>query len=103
MDMFKMMKQAAQMRKQMKKIQSELERYIVEGVCGPVKVEVSCDMAVRSVKIEPSAVDPARVDKLQTMLVTAINNALRNAKKQAGSEMSKMSGGIGGLSDMLGL
>ena len=32
-----------------------------------------------------------------------MNNALRNAKKQAGSEMSKMTGGLGGLGDMLGM
>jgi DNA-binding protein YbaB len=46
--------------------------------------------------------DPARRDRLQVMVASAVNNALRNAKKQAGSEMAKMSGGMGGLSDMFG-
>jgi DNA-binding YbaB/EbfC family protein len=103
MDMFKMVKQAAAMRKQMKKIQDELERITVEGSSGHVKVVVSCDMAVKSVQIDPAALDPSRADKLQRMVTDAVNNALRNAKKQAGSEMSKMTGGLGGLSEMLGM
>jgi len=101
-DMFKMMKQAANMRKQVKRIQKELQKFTVEGVSGHVRVTVLGDMTVKSVDIAPEAMDPARRERLQGMVVSAVNNALRNAKKQAGSEMAKMSGGIGGLSDMFG-
>jgi DNA-binding protein YbaB len=59
-------------------------------------------MTVKSVEIDPAGMDPARRERLEGMIVTAINNALRNARKQAGSEMAKMSGGVGGLSDLLG-
>lgn len=102
-DMFKMMKQASSMKKQMKKIQKELEKFTAEGQNGNVKVIVTGDMAVKSVEIDVEALDPSKQDRLQRMIVTAVNNALRNAKKQAGSEMAKMSGGLGGLSDMLGM
>lgn len=102
-DMFKMMKQASSMRKQMKKMQKELQRFTVEGSSGYVKVVATGDMALKSVEIEPAGLEPGKRDRLQGMVVTAVNNALRNAKKQAGSEMAKMSGGLGGLSDMLGM
>jgi DNA-binding YbaB/EbfC family protein len=101
-DMFKMLKQAANMRKQVKKIQKELQKFTVEGVSGHVKAKVLGDMTVKSVEIDPAGMDPARRERLEGMIVTAINNALRNARKQAGSEMAKMSGGVGGLSDLLG-
>lgn len=102
-DMLKMMKQATAMRKQMKNIQKELAKFTVEGMNGHVKVVAAGDMSIRSVTIDPAALDSGKVDRLQDMIVTAANNALRNAKKQAGSEMSKRAGGLGGLSDMLGM
>lgn len=101
-DMFTMMKQASAMRKKMKQIQKELSRHTVEGTSGPVKVVAAGDMSIRSLEIDPAAVDPGDVEQLQTMILTAANNALRDAKKLAGSEMAKMTGGLGALSDMLG-
>ena len=101
-DMFKMIKQAANMRKQVKRIQKELQKFSVEGASGHVRVTVLGDMTVKSVEIDPAGLDPARRERLQVMIASAVNNAMRNAKKQAGSEMSKMTGGMGGLSDLLG-
>lgn len=102
-EMFKMIRQAAAMRKQMGKIQKELARQSAEAVSGDVRVVVRGDMTVKEINIKPEAIDPARPDRLEKMLAAAVNKALEEAKKLAGTEMSKMKGGISGLSDMLGM
>ncbi|MBM4147664.1 MAG: YbaB/EbfC family nucleoid-associated protein [Lentisphaerae bacterium] len=101
-DMFKMLKQAAAMRQQVKRIQKELQKVSVEGASGFVRVTMLGDMTMKSVNIDPQGLDQARKERLESQIVTAVNNALRNAKKQAGTEMGKMTGGMGGLSDLLG-
>lgn len=102
--MLKMVQQAASMRKQMKKMQKELEKKVVEVKSNNGKVTVSArgDMSVKEIRIDPSAFEELNIERLQKVLVTTVNAALNGAKKTAGGEMQKMSGGLGGLSDMLG-
>ncbi len=102
--MMKMMQQAAGMRKQMKKMQKELEKKVVEVKSNNGKVTVSArgDMSVKSITIDPSALEELKLDRIEKILVTTVNAALNAAKKTAGTEMSKMQGGLGGLSEMLG-
>jgi len=100
-NMFNMMKEAATMQRQMKKIQKELARQTVEGSSGDVTVVACGDMSVKSVSIGPAALNSGNPEQLERMIVAAANSALASAKKRAGSEMSKMTGGLGGLADML--
>ena len=98
--MFDMMKKTASMQKRMKQIQKELARKTAEGSSGVVTVVAQGDMSVRSVTINGS-IDTMDARKLEKMLVAATNSALDSVKKMAGGEMSKMTGGLGGLADML--
>lgn len=99
-NMFKMVQQAATMRKQMKKMQKELEKKVVEIKSNNGKVTVSArgDMSIKDIIFDPSAFEDLNVERLQKVLVTTVNSALNAAKKTAGTEMQKM----GGLSEMLG-
>ncbi len=103
-NMMKMVSQAATMRKQMKRMQKELAKQTVEITSNNGKVTVSArgDMSIKEVRIDPSALEELKLDRLEKIIATTVNSALNAAKKTAGSEMSKMSGGLGGLSDMLG-
>lgn len=101
-NMFEMMKQAASMKKKMKQIQKELKRYTVEATSAGVTVVVRGDMALNSVKIDVADENTKDMQKLEKMIVTAVNKAMDAAKKKAASEMSSMTGGLGGLADMLG-
>ena len=87
----------------MKKIQKELAGRTVEASSQGVTVVARCDMSIADIKIDQSEIDSSNVERLEKMLVSALNKALDSAKKQAGSEMSKMAGGLGGLTDMLGM
>ena len=98
--MFDTMKKAASMQKQMKKMQKELARKTAEGSSGNVTVVARGDMSIKSLTID-AAIDGMDPRKLEKMIVSATNSALDASKKMAGSEMSKMTGGMGGLADML--
>jgi nucleoid-associated protein EbfC len=103
-NMMKMVSQAATMRKQMKRMQKELAKQTVEVTSnnGKVTVVARGDMSIKEIRIDPSAIQDLALDRLEKVIVTTVNSTLNAAKKTAGTEMSKMSGGLGGLSDMLG-
>jgi len=103
-NMLKMVSQAAKMRKQMKHMQKELAKQSVEITSNNGKVTVSArgDMSIKEIRIDPSVLEDLKLDRLEKVLVMTVNSALNAAKKTAGSEMSKLTGGLGGLSDMLG-
>ena len=103
-NMLKMVSQAASMRKQMKHMQKELAKQTVEVTSnnGKITVVARGDMSVKEIRIDPSALEDLTLERLEKVIVTTVNSTLNAAKKTAGTEMSKMSGGLGGLSDMLG-
>lgn len=100
-NMLKMMKDAAGMQRQLKKIQKELARQIVTFENAGIKVAATGDMQIASIEIAPERLTDVPAEKLGKQIVMAVNGALAAAKKQAGAEMSKMAGG-GGLSSLLG-
>ena len=103
-NVFNMMKQAASMQKQMKKMQKELAKKKVTFETGGGKVTVVAkgDMSIDSVTIRDDAMAGGDAAALGKMVTQAVNGALSSAKKEAGAEMAKMTGGLGGLSDLLG-
>ena len=60
-------------------------------------VEVTGDLVVKSIKIDPQAVDPDDVELLQDMVLAAVNEALRAAQELAASKLGGLAGGLGGL------
>ena len=60
------------------------------------------DMQIASIEITPERLADTTADKLGKQIVTAVNGALAAAKKAAGAEMSKIAGGAGGLSGLMG-
>ena len=48
-----------------------------------VTVKVTGDLEVKSITIEPDAVDPDDVELLQDMVLAAINEAIRSAQELA--------------------
>lgn len=101
-NMLGMLKEAASMKKKMKKMQKELHKKTVECSSGGVTACARGDMSIAWVKINADEVTESNIARLEKMTATACNKALELAKKQAGQEMSKMTGGLGGLADMLG-
>ena len=64
---------------------------------GMVKVKVSGDLVVKSITIDPDAIDPEDPELLQDMVLAATNEALRAAQELAASKMGGLAGGLGNL------
>jgi len=96
-NMMKLMKQAQSMQKNMEKLQAELAEREYETTTGGgmVKVVVKGDMSLRSIQIDPKVLDPSDVEMLQDLVISAVNTGLANARKDAASEMAKVTGGLG--------
>lgn len=67
---------------------------------GVVEATVNGKKEVISVRIKPEAVDPEDVEMLQDLVVSAVNEALRQAGEAMESSLSGITGGmeLGGLS-----
>ena len=81
-DIGALMKQAQAMQEQLMAAQAAAAEEVVEGSAGGglVKVTVTGGMEFRSVKIDPSAVDPNDVDLLEDLLLAAIHDAVAKAQ-----------------------
>jgi hypothetical protein len=62
-----------------------------------VTVKVSGDLELKSVTIDPQAVDPDDVELLQDMVQAAINEGMRKAQELAATKLGGITGGLGGL------
>jgi DNA-binding YbaB/EbfC family protein len=100
-NMNKMLQQVQKMQQDMVAAQEQLKHETVEASAGGgmVKVTVSGDLEIKSIVIDPSAIDPDDPELLQDMILAAVNEGLRSAQELAASKMSGLTGGLdlGGL------
>ena len=91
-----MMKQAQKMQQSMATMQAELEakEYSAKSGGGAVEAVVTGKRVLKSVVIDPDAVDPDDVEMLQDMIVAAVNSAMEAAEKEMAENMSKLTGGL---------
>lgn len=98
-NMGNLMKQAQKMQREMQKLQEELEEKEVEisSGGGAIKVVASGKKQIKEISIKPEVVDPDDVEMLQDLIIAAVNEALRKVDDMTNSEMSKITGGMGGV------
>ncbi|MBW6511977.1 MAG: YbaB/EbfC family nucleoid-associated protein [Desulfuromonadaceae bacterium] len=91
-----MMKQAQLMQQKMARMQEELVNKEVTASSGGgvVTAVVNGKQQLLSLKIERDVVDPEDVEMLQDLVMTAINEALKQSQELAQSEMGKITGGL---------
>ena len=90
-----MMRQAQKMQQDALKAQEELNNTIFEGTASGemVKVEISGDFEMQSVKINPAVVDGDDVEMLEDLIVAAYNDA----KAKVDNAKTQKMGAFGGL------
>jgi len=93
-----LLKQAQKMQQDMMEAQEKLKDETVEASAGGgmVTVVVSGDLVVRSIKIDPDAVDPEDVEMLSDLVLAAVNEGLRAAQEMAAAKLGGITGGLGG-------
>lgn len=98
-NMNNLMKQAQKMQKQMEESSKELENkeFTATAGGGAVEVTVTGKKEVSKVKLSQEVVDPDDIEMLEDLIVAATNEALRKMEEESQSQMSKITGGLGGL------
>ena len=96
MDRKKMMKQAQRMQREAEAAQQEINETEFSATAGGGMVEavVMGDNTVKSLKIDPEAIDPDDAEMLEDMVVAAVNEALRKAQETASTRMNSLMGGM---------
>ena len=95
-NMNQMMKQAQKMQKQMAEMQEGLADKTLEVSSGggAVKVTINGEKQILDLQISPEVVDPDDVEMLQDLVITAVNEAIRQMDEATASQMSKITGGM---------
>jgi nucleoid-associated protein EbfC len=105
MDMNKLLEQVGAMQQQMQQAQAELADQTVEASAGggAVTVTASGNGELKSVRIDPKAIDPDDPEMLGDMVLAAVNEALRSAQTLAESKLGGLAGGALGNLGLPGL
>jgi DNA-binding YbaB/EbfC family protein len=95
-DITKILQQAQQMQGRLQQIQEELGNKTVTGVSGGGMVSVTADGRgqIRSVKLDPSVVNPSDIEMLEDLIAVAVVDAQKKAADLAQEEMRKLTGGL---------
>ncbi len=95
-NMNQMLKQAQKMQEDMAALQEDLEarEYTATSGGGMVTVTVDGKHLIKSIKINPDAVDPDDIEMLEDLVTVAVNEAIGNAAATAENEMGSITGGL---------
>ena len=97
MNITQIAKMAQQVQTQMAQAQDELREKTLEATAGggAIRVTITGAQEVRAIEIDPSAVDPAEVEMLQDLILTAVNDAISRSKELERERMAAVAGGMG--------
>lgn len=89
----------AKMLMKMRKVQKELQKEVVraEAGDGAVIVEINGEMKIKSVTIDPEAVDLEDIGQLEKWVEEAVKAAVAASQKMAAEKMQPMMGALGNL------
>ncbi len=95
-NMNQLMKQAQKMQQEMMKSQKELENKVFEVSSGGgmVNIGMTGSYEVKSIKIDPEAVDPEDVEMLEDLILAALQEAHKQVAEASNDIMGKLTGGM---------
>jgi len=98
--MQQMLKQAQKMQQKMQedlaRVQEELKEKTTEASVGggAVTVVATGERLIQSITIDPAAIEPEDAEMLQDLVMSAVNEALRQAEELASREMERVTGNL---------
>ena len=95
-NIMKMMKQAADMQKNMAKAQESLAALELEHSAGggAVTIKIAGDGNVAAIRIDPKVIQPGEAEMLEDLILTAVRGAQELARETAAKEMQKLTAGL---------
>ncbi len=90
------MQMMRKMQRELEKIQNELAEKTIDVTSGggAVSVEITGDQKVRSISIDPDAVDPEDVAMLEDLVTAAVNEAITQSQEMASKRLGALTGGL---------
>ena len=92
---FDQMKMLQQLRKAQKQLGKEIIE--VEAGDGAVVVQITGELKIKSVKIDPASVDLDDIEQLEHWIEIAIRDGMAKAQEIAAEKMKPLMGGLGNL------
>ena len=92
---FDQMKMLQQLRKAQKQLSKEIIE--VEAGDGAVVVQITGELKIKSVKIDPASVDLDDIEQLEHWVEIAVRDGLAKAQEVAAETMKPLMGGLGNL------
>ena len=91
MNINSLMKEAKKMQADMAKSQAELATKEFEASAGggAITVKVSGEKTIKEIKIKPDVVDPEDVEMLEDLILTCVNEALRQVDSAQAASFGK--------------
>ncbi len=95
-DMGKALKQAKEMKGMMEDVQKELQKLVIPVEQNGVKIEITGELEVKSISLDPSILGADKKSTLESSLVSATNKAVQQAKDIATNKLQSVTGGLFG-------
>ena len=91
MNLGNLMKEAKKMQADMEKSQAELavKEFEASSGGGAITVKVSGEKTIKEIKIKPEVVDPDDVEMLEDLILTCVNEALRQVDSAQAQSLRK--------------
>lgn len=95
-NMNSMIKQAQKMQEEMEKAQEEIKakEYSTTVGGGVVEITMTGDKTLKSITLKPEVVDPEDIETLQDLIVSGVNEVLRQVESETEEKMNAISGGL---------
>ncbi|OYX53594.1 nucleoid-associated protein, YbaB/EbfC family [Candidatus Saccharibacteria bacterium 32-50-13] len=83
----------------LQKAQKDLKKEIIEVVAGDgaVTVQITGELKIKSVKLDPELIDFEDVEELEHWIEIAVRDGLAKAQEVAAEKMKPLMGGLGNL------
>ena len=91
-----MLNQARELKSKLDKAQKELGNTIVEAESGKgaVKVTITGQQLMQSIKISPKVIDPGKAEHLEELVFKAVSEAIAKSQKLAAKQLGGLTGGL---------
>jgi len=95
-NMNSMVKKAQKMQEDMTRVQDELaEKEFTKQVGGgAMELVMTGDMQLKYVTLKPEVVDPDDIEMLQDLIISGVNEILKEIDDYGAAEMEKVTGGV---------
>ena len=91
-----MIRQAQKMQDEISELQEDIESrdFTATAGGGAVSVTVTGKKTVKALEIKPEVVDPDDIEMLQDLIISGVNEILKEVDDYGAAEMEKVTGGV---------